>query len=370
MSGKMKIAQITSVHKKHDVRIFQKQCTSLKAAGYDVVLVACSDSDEVVNNVPILAIPHRSNRRDRILKSPIDIFKTLKAVKPDVVHFHDPELIPLAILLRLKGAKVIYDVHEDIPEQILSKFWINKYFRVPTALLFKTLETLFTRFVSAAVICATPKIAERFPTKKTKVVQNFPVLSEAVTAKPQAWELRRNRVVYAGGLTRVRGLIQILDAIASPELEAYEFTFCGPFYDKKFEQECMSHASWNRVNYIPWIERTELNDLLLDSKVGLVLFHPLPNHINAQPNKLFEYMSCGLPFLCSNFPFWEQLLEEHPVGISADPMNPAAIADGMLSLLTNAEYAKKCSETRSGARCSGCRHFLFSPKSKPPSCRR
>ena len=53
-----------------------------------------------------------------------------------------------------------------------------------------------------------------------------------------------------------------------------------------------------------------------------VLFHPLPNHIDAQPNKMFEYMSAGLPLIASNFPLWRKAVE----GIV--PMNALGVAFG------------------------------------------
>lgn len=51
----------------------------------------------------------------------------------------------------------------------------------------------------------------------------------------------------------------------------------------------------------------------------MVTFLPEPNHLNSQPNKMFEYMSASLPVICSNFPLWKSIIEVNNSGKCIDP---------------------------------------------------
>ncbi len=125
-----KVCHITTVHPSFDKRIFHKECKTLAKAGYDVILIAQHEKDEVVDKIKIIALPKPKNGFERILFSSQKAYKLALKQKVDIYHFHDPEFLPWAIKLKKKtGTKIIYDVHEDYPEQILSKHWIPKFLK-------------------------------------------------------------------------------------------------------------------------------------------------------------------------------------------------------------------------------------------------
>ncbi|GAB6162897.1 hypothetical protein JCM12298_20570 [Desulfothermus naphthae] len=112
------------------------------------------------------------------------LFRLALKEKADVYHFHDPELIPIGLILSLFGKKVIYDVHEDVPKQILIKDWIkSNSVRKFVSLFFKGFENLTCIFFSQ-IVAATPDIAKKFPAQKTITIRNFPILELIDKARP------------------------------------------------------------------------------------------------------------------------------------------------------------------------------------------
>jgi len=339
----MKIAHLTSVHQPHDVRIFHKQCKSLRSNGYEVALVVKADSDQIIDSVQILAIPEESSRLKRFFYSSWAVYKKAIASKAKICHFHDPELIPTAILLSLRGRKVIYDVHEDLPRQILSKDWIPTWLRYPVSWLAATSEWIGSRLFFSAIVPATPKIASRFPESKTVLVQNFPLRDEFnSTATNKASYLRRpNRVIYVGGLSKIRGIVENINAFKYIQNSDCRLVLAGSFEDDKLESECRSLDGWSSIQFKGYLSRKEMQKIFDESRIGLVLFHPQPNHVDAQPNKMFEYMSASLPLIASDFPLWREIVEGAKCGLLVDPLKPEEIAKAIDWLLDHPEEAEQ-----------------------------
>ena len=160
----MKIYHITSVHTRFDTRIFKKECISLVQAGYDVSLIVCDGlGDEICEGVKILDAGNynKASRLKRARIAPKAIYRKLqKFGNIDAVHFHDPELLFLGKNLAKKGKKVIYDSHENVPKQIMSKPYIPVWARKCISSYLNKLElSAAKRFY--AVVSVTDEIQER-----------------------------------------------------------------------------------------------------------------------------------------------------------------------------------------------------------------
>jgi hypothetical protein len=171
-----KVCHITTVHPAKDVRIFHKECCSLAAAGYEVTLVVVNGEDEHLNGVQIKGIkaPFKG-RIDRIRRAPYVALEAALQVNADIYHFHDPEFLRVALKLKKAGKKVVYDVHEDVPRQILAKYWIPKPLRKLISVLFEQFENSVTAKLDQ-IVTATPFIRERFMqvNRNTIDINNFP----------------------------------------------------------------------------------------------------------------------------------------------------------------------------------------------------
>lgn len=253
-------------------------------------------------------------------------YRQAVALKADVYHFHDPELMPTALMLKLRGHRVIYDVHEDLPRQILTKHWISPSLRRLISRCAEIAENLAVKCFDA-VVAATPKIAERFPADKTSLVQNFPILGELEIPHAVPYAQRPWRVAYVGGMTAPRGLREVVTALGTLPVELpVRADLVGQFTPANFEEEMRVQPGWSRVDFHGWQPRSQVAEILANARVGIVTFLPAPNHTAAQPNKLFEYMSAGIPVIASHFPLWREIVESTNCGLVVDPENADEIA--------------------------------------------
>lgn len=208
-----KVCHMTSAHEWNDVRICLKECSSLANAGYKVYLVA-EGIDRFINGINIVGCGDKpKSRKNRFKNFSKKIYQQALKLECDIYHFHDPELLPYGIKLKKAGKKVIFDSHEDVPAQIMSKYWIPAPFRWLVSKIYKTYESYAVAQFDA-VVAATPAIAEKFRgrAKKVVVINNYPRLDDIVfQTKP--FSERPASVCYAGGLDEIRGGKVMVEAL-------------------------------------------------------------------------------------------------------------------------------------------------------------
>lgn len=342
-----KIAHLSSVHRAHDTRILHRECRSLTEAGFSVVLIAEADYDFVEHGVRVRALPKMDGGRlARMTRQVYRVWKMALEEKADLYFFHDPELIPVGLALRMRGYHVVYDVHESISKLILSKEWLPGWSRGAISRAYRLLEILIGKAFSG-IVAATPGIAEFFPPTKVAVIQNFPIVSELSSSDDiHEHDHTHGKVVtYVGSITEERGILEMVKAMSLlPNEQGYRLVLGGRFAPESLIEKAMNTPGWDKVNYMGMLSRAEVASTLQRSCVGLVTLHPVPNHLDSYPVKLFEYMAAGLPVVASNFPFWEQFVEDVGSGVMVDPMDPQAIADGILEIVNDPERARSMSD--------------------------
>jgi len=323
-------------------------------AGYDVSLVvADGKGDEQRDGVNIYDVGRSKGRVDRIRNTTGSVFEKAKNLSADIYHLHDPELIPIGLKLKKLGKKVIFDAHEDVPKQLLSKPYLNRPLRVILSWAFRVYESWACKRFDA-IVTATPYIRDKFLAinRKSTDINNFPLLGELAVGEVN-WTLKKNEICYIGGIASIRGIRQVVKAMAVIKSDS-RLQLGGRFSEQDVEVELKAQSAWCKVDELGFVSREGVRDVLARSVAGLVTFWPEPNHIDAQPNKMFEYMSAGVPVIASNFPLWREIIEGNDCGLCVDPMDPKAIADAIDFLLNNPARAEQMG--RNGQRAVNVRY--------------
>ena len=199
----------TSVHPRFDTRIYRKMCCSLSDAGQQVSLIVADGKGDSKTDkgVVIRDVGASSSRLSRMLWAPFRVLSCLFLQPKDAIfHLHDPELIPIGLVLALSGRMVIFDSHEDILADLKQKPYLGSFGKmVLGSIAHLVLKISLPRF--ASVICATPSISRSLEqiTNKLEVVNNYPIL-RGPTGKHQRELKSRDNFIYVGAIDEARGI--------------------------------------------------------------------------------------------------------------------------------------------------------------------
>lgn len=331
----IRICHVTSVHPVFDTRIFHKECKSL-AKMYEVYLIAPNVKDDLVDGIHIagVSLPHSRRKRIRQLDK---VFAKMIEIDATIYHFHDPELLPLGLKIKKKGKKIVFDSHEDVPQQLSEKKWIPKVIREPLSWLYASYEKRILTYYNA-VISVTPSIVNRLRqiNPETYMVTNYPDYQEFSDNRKFG-----KSVCFAGGISPQWMHEFVLDAI---EGSAYTYLLAGKAQEDYFKL-LKEKDAWKNVDYKGMLPHEQVWSMMEQSSAGIALNDYMANvgyKMGSLGNtKLFEYMMFGLPVIATDFTLWKEIVEGYDCGICVNPHDVKAIRAAIDFFINHPDEARR-----------------------------
>lgn len=336
----MKTLHITTVHPRKDTRIYYRECLTLKNAGYDVILmVADGLGDTMEDGFQVIDIGKYSSRFKNFIRGSVRAVKITQQIDPDLVHFHDPELIFAALRLHILGYPIVFDIHENISVQILDKSYIPKSIRGIVSRIYSWLEkAIIKRF---HLVIAENSYAQVYRNKGRTLttVLNLPEVDHFkpfIRKQRQGYEL-----FYIGGVSNDRGLETTLKALRI--LNERNIDFLMHFVGKKIDDPPpeLLEGIQEKVLFYGRLDPNEGFAISTRCIAGLAVLKPIKNYIGSYPTKIFEYMAIGLCVITSDFPLYREVVEKHDTGICLNPEDSEALANAIQELIENPQVAEQ-----------------------------
>ena len=323
----MKVCQFSVDHKVNDVRIYGRISKTLARNGYDVLVIGNGDpvDDDTIQSI---GLNGTSLTPGKVLTTFFAVFNHVNQHSEcDIYHLHDPLSIPIGIWLKLRGKKVIYDVHEFYDLWFSEKDDTHPLYRYALLPLIHVLEPILCRLADAVIVV--DEAMTRYDRYNSTVIHNFGY-KDRFTPTPHTNDIPT--FIYAGTFNPERATLELIQAVK--HTPSAKLILLGEFYRESYRQECLDYVQQNdlsdRVEFIEWLPHDNVPLVMAKADVGVVALKS-DGWLRkvAYPNKLGEYLSMGLPVLVPNSPRLRGMVRGSRCGIWCDFSDPLDIARAM-----------------------------------------
>jgi len=136
----------------------------------------------------------------------------------------------------------------------------------------------------------------------------------------------------------------IIEIIRACHKSNIPLKLAGPWQPKEFQNIAENEEGWHNTEYLGFLNRREIANLLAESRIGFLTLYKTPNHIHALPVKMYEYMVSGVPVIASDIDLWQQIINDSNCGTCVDPQSVNDISGAIDYILGDTERALHLSE--------------------------
>ncbi|MBO9615770.1 MAG: glycosyltransferase [Dyadobacter sp.] len=336
-----RVLLLSTVHPSADSRIMYKIAPSLRNH-YEVFCALPGLGSGMKEGLHLIDLPKFGRLLPRILFAhPVALFKCLR-LRADIVHIFVPELIPMAFLFRWAGAKVVYEVQENL----FKKFAIKRYNNNP---VFRQLFRFFDSLARRKFHCAFTDHAylEEYHhlAKPFVVIHNYVSLPVMDSLAHERVPVHGPEIFYLGVVSMERCLDTMINAMAilknsHPGCHLHLF---GPVRVSQTELEAIAgyQQARNNITFHGYTDQKLALPYARQSVAGIALLKPVADYPESFPTKLFEYMALQLPVITSDFPAYRQIVEGAQCGFCISPCNAEMLREALECCITDSALGQQ-----------------------------
>lgn len=264
----------------------------------------------------------------------------IRDFKPQFIHAHDlTSLRMAAVAAKRTDARVIYDSHEYFTDELPETPWAEKlYISIVEKKYIKRADAVIT--VSSGIA---DLLESKYQIPRPVVVHNSVVplpldanlKGEATVRSTIGLTSSDTLAVYVGGRHVSRGVATLVRALADiSDLHLAMVGAARPDHDEPLRQLAKTLGCADRLHLVEPVRHNDVASFISTADFGIVPQNAFStNIVHSLPNKFFECMFSGLPFLYSDLPAMRQISERTGLGRPIDCSSSETIAEAVRAFL-------------------------------------
>lgn len=322
--------------------------------GYQVLIIGrrlgtCCDEE---------TIPFRTKRLRMLFRKGfffyaffnIRLFIYLLFRRIDILVANDLDtLFPNYLISRIRQIPLVYDSHEyftGVPE-LNKRPFVRSVWKSIEKRIFPHLKTVITVTESLA------GIYEKEYNLRPAVVRNCSRISSSVVPFPREKLGIDNSsfllILQGGGINIDKGAEELVKAVCMTQNVSLLVAGSGdviPLLKKMVRGLNIE----DKVKFVPKIPWSELMRYTKSADAGMCLEKDTNiNYRYSLPNKLFDYISAGIPVIAGDLPEIKKIIEENDCGIILQAITPEEISHAIIKLRDDVDLRRKLGNNSAAA---------------------